>query len=352
MKIFLTGGTGFIGTALTQALHRRGWSVTALVRTPGSPRAQVLSTMGARLVPGDVTQRESMRAAMTGVDMVIHGAGRYEFGVDRAGKNRMRSVNVVGTENVLGLAHELGVPRTIHVSSVVAFGDSGPQPRDETFTRQVPCRTAYEQSKTDAHEIARKYQQGGLPLIIVCPHQVIGANDHSVFGYFQRLYVNRAMPPIAWSPGSTFCCVALSDLAEGIALAAEKGRIGETYFLSGEPQSFREIFDCWRGMPGAFIPRVWLPVGLAVALFAVLEPLQRMSGLPAFLSRETVRAGAMSLNYSSRKAQRDLGWTHCSADAMWEAAVQGEIQLLSGRRSQSLLRRLKPLEVPRQLPVR
>ena len=60
MKIFLTGGTGFIGQALTKSLLRRGWSVTALVRKPDSPQAQVLSIMGAQLATGDVTERESM----------------------------------------------------------------------------------------------------------------------------------------------------------------------------------------------------------------------------------------------------------------------------------------------------
>lgn len=345
MKVFLTGGTGFIGQPLTKSLLGRGWSVTVLVRKPDSQQAQALSKMGAKLATGDVTERESMRAAMSGAEIVVHNAGQYEYGMDSARKQRMHTVNVDGTENGLGLAHELSVPRTIHVSTVQAFGETGPQPRDETFTRQVPCCTTYEQSKTDAHEVARQYQQRGLPLIIVCPHQVIGANDHSALGYFQRLYVNRVLPPMGWSPNSIFCCVELNDLAEGITLAAEKGRIGETYFLCGEPQSFCEVFDCWGKKPGAFIPHLWLPVRLAATLFAPLEPLQRMLGLPAFLSRETVRAAATNWNYSSKKAKRELGWTHCSAEAMWFATIDGEIKLLSKRKTQNLLQRLKPLEM-------
>jgi nucleoside-diphosphate-sugar epimerase len=344
MKVFLTGGTGFIGRPLTKSLLRRGWSVTLLVRRPDHPQALALSKMGAQLAIGDVTGRESMRSAMSGAEIVVHNAGLYDYGMDGAGKQRMRSVNVDGTENVLSLAHELSVPRTIYVSTVQAFGPTGPQLRDETFTRQVPCRTNYEQTKTDAHEVARQYQQRGLPLIIVCPHQVIGPNDHSPFGYFLRLYVNRVMPPMGWSPNSIFCCVEVNDLAEGIALAAEKGRIGETYILCGELQSFHEIFDCWSKKPGAFFPRIWLPVGLATALFAPLEPLQRMFSLPAFLSRETVRASATNWNYSNEKAKRELGWTHCSAEAMWVTTFDGEIQLLSKRKTQNLLQRLKPLD--------
>jgi dihydroflavonol-4-reductase len=344
MRVFLTGGTGFIGQPLAKALLRRGWSLTALVRKPDSPPAQALGTMGAQLATGDVTERESMRAAMSGAEIVVHNAGQYEYGLDSAGKQRMHTVNVDGVENVLGLAHELGIPRTIHVSTIQAFGETGPQPRDETFTRQVPCRTTYEQSKTDAHEVARKYQQRGLPLIIVCPHAVIGANDHSPLGYLLRLYINRLMPPIGWSPNSIFCYVELHDLAEGIALAAEKGRIGETYFLCGERKSFRETVAFWGKRPGALLPRVWLPAGLAALLLAPLEPLQRMLGLPAFLSRETVLGGATNWNYSSEKAKRELGWTHCSAEAMWFATIEREMQLLSRRKTQNLIQRLKPLE--------
>ena len=345
MKVYLTGGTGFIGQPLTKALLARGWSVTALVRKPDSPQAQALSKMGVQLAKGDVLERETMRTAMSGAEIVVHNAGMFEYGLDRAGNQRMHAVNVDGTENVLGLAHELGIRRTVYVSTIQAFGGSGPQMRDETYTRQVPIRTSYEQSKTDAHQVALGYQQRGLPLITVCPHQVIGANDHSPLGYFMRLYVNRLMPPMAWSPTSTFCCVELHDLAEGIALAAEKGRSGETYFLCGDPQSFREIFACWRKRSGAFLPRIWLPTGLAAAFFAPLEPLQRKLGLHSFLSAEIVRVSAMNWIYSSEKAQRELGWTHCSAEAMWLDTYDGEVQLLSKRKNQNLLQRLKPLDV-------
>lgn len=345
MKVFLTGGTGFTGQSLTKSLLRRGWCVTALVRKPDSLRAQALQKMGVQLAPGDITERESIRAAMSDMDIVLHNAGQYDIGVDNAGKQRMHLLNVGGTENVLSLAHELKIPRTIHVSTIQAFGETGQKLREETFTRQDPCRTAYEQSKTDAHRIALQYQQCGLPLIIVCPHQVIGVNDHSIWGYFQRLFINRIMPPMAFSPNSIYSFVDLNDLAEGIALATEKGRIGETYFLCGERQTLREIFNSWRNKPGRFNVRIWLPVGLAIAFFAPMEPLQRMLGLPAIFSRETVRLGATNWYYCSDKAKRELGWTHCSAEEMWSATIDGEIQLLSKRKNQNLLQRLKPLEM-------
>ena len=344
MKVFLTGGTGFIGQPLARALLARGWNVTALVRKPNGPQARALSKVGAPLTIGDVTERESMRTAMNGADIVVHNAGHYEFGLDKAGKQRIHAINVTGTDNVLGLAHELGIPRTVYVSTVVAFGETGTQVRDETFVRQAPCRTAYERSKTDAHEIALQHQQRGLPLIIVCPHAVIGTNDHSSWGYFLRLYLNHLLPPMGWSPNAIHALVYREDLAEGIALAAEKGRIGEMYFLSGEARSFREHFNYWTKRPGAFRPLVWLPAGLAALTFAPLEPVQRLLGLPAFISRETVLAAATNLYYSSEKAKRELGWSHRSAEAMWSATIDGELELLSRRKGQNLIQRLKPLD--------
>lgn len=345
MEVFLTGGTGFIGRPLTRCLLRRGWSVTALVRKPDSPQAQALSRMGAQLALGDILERESMRAPMRGADIVIHAAGHYELGCDQAGQERMRACNVTGTDNVLGLALELGIARTVCVSSVGALGETGRQLRDETFTRQAPCRTYYERTKMEAHAIALEYRQRGLPLVIACPHHVVGANDHSPLGYIVRLWVNRVMPPLPWSPDALSALVHVDDLAEGLALAADRGRLGEIYFFCSEVRTLRENLAYWRQHPGAFWPRVWLPAKLVRLLFAPLEPLQRSLGLPAFISRETVVTLSMNWCYGSAKARQELGWAPRSAEALWCATMDGEIELLARRKGQNLIERLKPLDV-------
>lgn len=345
MKVFLTGGTGFIGQLLTRSLLARGWHIVALVRNPASPQAQALRSMGVQLVAGDITQRESMRAGMTAADMVIHSAGHYEFGLDAIGKQRAQQINVYGTENVLGLAFELSVSRTVYVSTVWAYGESGPEMRDETFVRIAGNRSVYEQTKIAAHLIAYQYQQRGLPLLIVCPNGVVGKNDHSVWGYLLRLYINNILPPLAWSPYSLSTLVEVHDLAEGIALVAEKGRTGDTYFLCGESKTLREHLEYWAEKPGRFRRRLWVPALVAELLFWPLEPLQRALGLPAFLSRETVRVGATNLNYSSEKAKHELGWTHKTARDMWLEIIDGERELLQKRRDQSLVMRLKPLDI-------
>ena len=343
LKVFLTGGTGFIGRALTRALLARNWTVTALVRNPRRPPAQALDALGAELVAGDIMDRESVRAGMLGADVVLHNAGSYEYGVTGERRKLMHAVNVTGTDHVLGLALELGIRRTVYVSSTMYFGGTGPAPRDETYQRQQPHRSYYERTKAEAHRVALRFQQRGLPLVIVCPNGVVGPNDHSVYGYFLRLYLNRLMPPCAWGPEMIHSHVHVDDVAEGIALAAEKGRIGESYLLAGEPTRQRDMVQLWMMRPGRMKIRFYIPDWLAKVFFAPMEPVQRAVGLPAFISRETVSA-SMNLNYSSAKAQRELGWVHRPAREMWLDIIDQELVLLANRTKRDVVSRLRPVE--------
>ena len=342
MKIFLTGGTGFIGQPLTQSLIARGWEVVALVRKPDSPQARALTKMGAQCVAGDVTDRESIRAGMNGTDIVVHNAGWYEFGVTGNDRKFMHTINVTGTDNVLSLALELGIPRSVYVSSTVFWGETGSGLCDETWQRQKPYHSHYEQTKAEAHKIAQGYQQGGLPLIIVCPNAVVGPNDHSTYGYFLRMYLNHILTPFARRTDEEHE-PATDDVAEGIALAAENGRIGEVYILAGEPSSGREMIESWMTKPGGLKVRFYVPDWLAKVMFAPLEPLQRWVGLPAVVSRETVSAN-FSMNFSSAKAQRELGWTYLPAREMWLGIIDREIELLARRKKRDLVSRLNPVE--------
>lgn len=343
MKVFLTGGTGFIGQALTRQLLQRQWEVIALVRRPQSPQALVLQAMGAQLVEGDVTDIDSMRSAMQGADLVIHNAGVYEYGISRKNRDQATAVNINGTENVLKLAQELGIARTIYVSSTWAYGVTGDGLKDETFQRNTPFRTFYEATKTHAHETALRYQQDGLPLVIVCPHGVVGPNDHSVAGYGVRFHLNHIMLPFAWAGDVVFTFVHVDDLAEGIALAAERGRPGETYIFTGEPMPMREMYALWAEYPGGFRVRFYMPARVAAVMFAPMEPLQRLLGLPAVLSRETVWACSENFAFSNQKARDELGWTHRSARQMWHDTIEGEIALRNQRQTRNPIALLKPV---------
>jgi dihydroflavonol-4-reductase len=164
-----------------------------------------------------------------------------------------------------------------------------------------------------------------------------------MLGYFLRLYLAGLMPPMAWCPQSKYSWVHVGDLVEGIALAGEKGRVGETYLLCGESLSLRQHFAIWEQRPGGMKLRLWLPWWMMWLSLWPLEPLERLAGLPAFLSRETVQAGRTSMYFSSAKAERELGWAHRSAAAMWLDTLDAELELRTRRPRRDLVSRLNPM---------
>lgn len=141
----------------------------------------------------------------------------------------MRS-SVTGADNVLGLALELGIPRCVYVSSTMYYGGSGPEVCGENYQRQMPCDSYYEQTKVEAHIIAQKYAQYGLPLIFVCPNAVVGANDYAPCGYFLRFYLNGLLRPYAWAPDMIMSHVRVNDAGEGLRSRPRKAGLARRTF--------------------------------------------------------------------------------------------------------------------------
>lgn len=336
LNIFLTGGTGFIGQALVSRIRARDWNLKVLVRDPQSPAAQWIARQGATLVKGDVTEPASLAAALAGSDVVIHNAGVYEFGADRATIARMTRVNVGGTENMMAAAHAAGVGKVVYVSTAWALGPSGRPPeasvsKDEHWLDEGPYLSAYHRSKAEAHRVALQWRTKGLPLVTAMPNGVMGANDHSVFGYFLRLTLLGQMAPMSFGGDAVYTLVDVNALAEGLCLAAEKAPAGEDYLFCGPRNTLRELFDLWGRKTGKRVPRWYAPRWFMWPQMALMEPLQRMAGLPAFLSRDTVGASRAHLDYSSAKAQRDLGWKHPEIEVMWDTIIQRERELMAAR---------------------
>jgi UDP-glucose 4-epimerase len=115
MRYFLTGATGFIGGHVAQQLAAAGHKVVALVRDPS--KAANLATLNVALHKGDITDKESMRRPMTGVDGVFHIAAWYKIGEGTLGE--ARTINVQGTRNVLELMRELRILKGVYTSTLV-----------------------------------------------------------------------------------------------------------------------------------------------------------------------------------------------------------------------------------------
>ena len=154
MRVFVTGGTGFIGRRLVAQLRGEGDAVVAVVRSPS--KAGPLADLGCELVQVSLVEHEALRSAVQGVDAVIHAAGTYRVGIPASERPAMYEANVTAAEAVLDAAAEAGVPRVVYVSTVNAFGNTHGKVVDETYRRPEtePFVSYYDETKYLGHMAA------------------------------------------------------------------------------------------------------------------------------------------------------------------------------------------------------
>ncbi len=303
---FVTGGTGFIGSRLIALLRKRGVEVRALARSQAG--MEKVKALGATPVKGDVTDRASMQEAMRGCDVVFHVAALYEIGKRYA--SQMEAVNVDGARNVFETALEVGVPKIVFTSTAAVHGDTKGGMVDEnhrTPLEALKTGTLYERTKWRAHyEVALPMIERGAPIVIVESGGVYGPEDHSVLGALLTLYIRGLRILLDRDTALTF--VYVDDIAEGHILAAEKGRIGESYLMGYQPFSFGQFADFWPKVSGR--PKVLLkiPSALVRPLWPLMALVEKVMPLPALLSSEAVRSVGTTWLVSCRKAQAELGW--------------------------------------------
>lgn len=320
MRYFVTGATGFIGGRLVRQLRAAGHEVRALVRSPA--KAQDLAALGVSLQPGDVTDRESMRSAMHGVDGVFHLAAWYRIGARASERRDADRINVQGTRHVLELMRDLRIPKGVYTSTLAVFGDTEGWVGDESYRFTGPFLSVYDRTKWQAHyEVAVPMIQAGLPLVIVQPGVVYGPGDPSVIGTLLRQYLRRTLP--IRPHGAAFCWSHVDDTARGHLLAMDKGRPGESYIIAGPPHTLEEALEMAEEITGIRPPWLRPPAVVLRALALVASAIERIVPLPQTYSAETLRiaAGATYLA-SSEKAQRELGFhTRALQDGLRETLL-------------------------------
>ena len=303
MKAFVTGGTGFIGQHLVRKLIERGYEVRALARSESS--AAKVRELGATAVSGDITDTESMRAGMTGCDVVFHLAAWYKMG--SPDWTRAEAINVSGTRKVLRLAHELGIPKIVYTSTVAVYGDTKGQLVDETYYNAGPFLTEYDRTKWLAHyKVALPLIEKGAPIIITMPGVVYGPGDTSVAADMMRLFY-RWLPALP-GPETAATYAHVEDVAQGHILAAEKGKIGESYILAGPAIPLGEMVDFWAYLTGKPAPAIRIPASLVRPLAPLVEAISAFVPLPAALSGEATASLGATYMARADKARTELGW--------------------------------------------
>ena len=306
--VFVTGATGFIGRHVVWKLRERGAEVRCLV----SPHSKVdlLHTIGAKIVVGETNNRDAMRAGMKGCESVYHMASWNKIGLQPHQVPLMREINVTRTRNVLAMAYHLGIPKIIYTSNLAAFGDTEGVLADESYRSQKKFATTYSRTKWEAYyEVALPLIAEGAPIVILMPGAVYGPDIPSIIGRVLEMYVKGRLPLLIGGE-ATYTWVYIDDTAEGHILAADKGKLGETYILGGPTMSIKEVFQTFAGLTRIpapkFIsgPRTRHVTALTVARLGKFLP------LPAFIELEAIKSmNAGTYMAKSDKAHRELGWT-------------------------------------------
>ena len=268
MRAFVTGATGFIGGRLVAKLRERGDDVVALVRSP--ERAQALRELGCELVEGDLAAVHVMQAAMEGCDGVFHVAAVYKVGIPKTEQAAMLRANIEGTTNAIDAAIAAGVPRILYVSTCNVFGNTHGIVVDETHRRDLSegFLSTYDEAKYLAHEVALERIAAGAPIVVVQPAAVYGPGDHSELGTMIEQTARGRMPMIPFGAMGVGL-VHVDDVADGILLAFDKGELGESYVLSGELATMRDLVQETAHVAGRHVPRLALPT-VAMKLSAPL----------------------------------------------------------------------------------
>ncbi len=318
MRALLTGGTGFIGSAVARAAANEGYQIRVLVRS-SSDRTN-LRSQNVELAIGDLTHRPSLVAALSGCEALFHLAADYRLWARQPAD--LFKINVEGTRNLMLAALDAGVRRIVYTSSVatIGFSDNGPA-TEETPIGAADLIGPYKQSKYEAERVVLDLiHRQGLPAIIVNPSTPVGAGDIKPTPT-GRIIVEAAAGRMPVFVDTGLNIVPVEDVARGHLLAFAKGRIGQRYILGGEDlplsQILAEIAWLYERRP----PRMKLP-HTTVLPFAVLsEAWCRIAGGEPFATVDGLKMARKRMFFSPAKAQRELGYSFGSVSAALFAAT-------------------------------
>jgi dihydroflavonol-4-reductase len=305
IRTLVTGGSGFIGQHLVSELLAHGRQVRVLdVRLPTRPAPAV------EYVEGSVLDDGLVQEVLAGVDEVYHLAGHP--GMWKRDHAEFYAVNFKGTEKVLSLAQKRGVARFLHCSTEsILFRRSKPgqNAAEDAQLSADDMPGPYTRSKMLADRLALQAAATGFPVVVGCPTMPIGLHDHNhtpptamlrhfLGGGRLRIYLDFIVN-----------LVDVRDVALGLILAMEKGRVGNRYVLGGDSIPLRQVLALMAAISGR--RKLFVPIPGRLAEFAAsmieLNANHITRRAPA-ATVEGVRIARRASALSIEKARRELGY--------------------------------------------
>ncbi|MBL8102114.1 MAG: SDR family oxidoreductase [Anaerolineales bacterium] len=300
----VTGATGHIGNVLVQKLLERGEKVRALI-LPGESRESI-SRLRVEAFEGDILNMDSVFESMQGIKGIFHLAGVISI---MPGSNSfVQKVNVEGTKNILRAASKKKIKKLIYTSSIHAIQ----RVEDGVIDENVPYDMnnpygAYDRSKAEATLEVLDAARSGLEAVVTCPTGVIGPYDFRGSMMGAVIHDAAVAKPTLYVDGA-YDFVDVRDVADGLIAAAEHGKRGESYILSGQKITVRYLLETVREITGKHFFQMKIPFDLAKFAAKFTPAYYRFANeTPRFTpySLEVLRSNS---NISHAKATRELGY--------------------------------------------
>ena len=307
MKTLITGGNGFVGSALAQKLIETGEEVRVTIRQGSTTRN--IDGLEVEKVYADVRDEHAIQRALKGCQRLYHTAALYKVWLPD--EKELHAVNVNGTEIVMREALRQGVEKVVLTSSIAALGitENGEPSHEDVPFNLWDTKLPYEVSKYKSEEAARQLVLQGLPLVIVRPSLVLGERDfyptpsgQLVLDVLHRRYLFYLEGGIN--------LVDINDVTAGHRAAMERGKIGESYNLGNNHNniSLQELFSAIAEVGRVTAPRFKIPYAAAQAYanFSLLVA-NHVTHKPPLLAPGALQVLHLFKKMDSTKAIKELG---------------------------------------------
>ena len=309
MKIFITGGTGFIGKHTVELLSKTNHQLVLLTRnTSNTSFISSLSNQNVTLTKGDLTDEGSLLNGMKGCDAVINIAAHYTFW--EPDKKIYSKVNVKGTQNVMECALKSGIKKVVHISTAGVFGKPSEEPFNEKSSAGTVQFSEYFRTKYEGDRIAwNLFEKKGLPLVVIYPACVLGPEDPKASGSYVQNLINKKLPATVFN-NRMFSFVCVKDVAQAIVNALEKeNNIGEKYLIGNCRLKWKEINKLISETSGVPLPRLKLPEMITMMNAYLLTGLANLIKKPPLwdMSIDQMKVMKKGFSVDGTKAERELG---------------------------------------------
>lgn len=317
-RVAVTGGGGRLGNVVVRQLCERGDRVRVL--EPLAARPASLNGLDVELVRGSVLDAGTIAALVADADVVFHLAAKVDLERDRDGS--IRAVNVDGTRNVAEACAARGI-RLVHCSSHHAL-ELRPldQPLDESKPLALDTPCDYHRTKAIAEKLVLELvRERGLDAVVVSPGTLVGPFDYepSIIGR-ALLDLHQRRIPMLMQVISDY--VDVRDVATGILSAADNGRKGERYLLTGEVLELKDMVAIWGELTGVPMPKRILPYWFGWAMLPFTLLASKLSGRPALFTANMLRSSVSNRVVSHEKASRELGFAPRGTRAALTGALE------------------------------